>query len=66
MICVTYKEIQGNTRKYKEIHGDTRKYMEIHGNTRSGNVTGIDDRQIKYKERAFGQQASHHASILGE
>ena len=32
----------------------------------AGNVTGIDDRQIKYKERAFGQQSSHHASILGE
>ena len=32
----------------------------------AGNVTGIDDRRIKYKERAFGQQSSHHASILGE
>ena len=32
----------------------------------AGNVTGIDDRQIKYKKRAFGQQSSHHASILGE
>ena len=50
-------EVQRNTSKNKEL--------QLQGNTRSGNVTEIDDLQIKYKERAFGQP-SHDASIQGE